>query len=196
MPVYEDAEDDGRRGRNWTGLTDPTAFNRILECSFNVLQRRRRWRWRWIHRPTGPSGHRWRLGGSEWWRWFFLHPGASKIIWSIIGVLFFYRLWFLGHGEHRRITSLLFFFLLFSFSLRITRPVVFSPGYFVQETSMLNTYLTWFVWVRIGRFFCIEDFDLVAIRCICKCSLFVYCKGYRSIVWQCLSYLIYIDKQP
>lgn len=118
--------------------------------------------------------------------------GWIKITGSIIGVYFSIvcdlRPWRAPQNQSH-FAHFALFFVCGSHSLSFSCLIIF-----VQETSMLNRYLTFF-WVRIGRF-CIEDFDLVAIWCVCKCSIFVYCKRYRSIVWQCLSYLIYIDKQP
>lgn len=61
------------------------------------------------------------------------------------------------------------FFLSFFFSDHTTR--LFSCLVILYRKQACWTDLTWFVWVRIGRF-CIEDFDLVANLCICKCSLF------------------------
>lgn len=107
-----------------------------------------------------------------------LHTGASKKT----QVFIFLLCVILGHGEHCRILLLLF--------LDHTT-VLFLPGYFVQETRMVKTFEMIYL-VRIGRFAQRPRFRgyLVYLLMLPCCIL------YRSIVWQCCSQLIYIDKQP
>lgn len=92
-------------------------------------------------------------------------------------------------AESRSFSSF-FFFWLFFFLLWIIQ---------LSFTCLVILYRKQACWKHIWHDLsgsesgvCIEDFNLVAIWCISKCYLFVYCKGYQSIVWQCLSYLIYI----
>lgn len=178
MPGYEETR--WREVRHeLSGADRVESIYQIVECSFNVL--RRRWR-----SPTCPFSSRcWLVaaGGDD-----VLRTGCIQNNWSILFIFLSFVI--LGHREHHRISHFAPFAFLF-----LDHESSFSCLVILYRKQACWTHLTWFVWVRIGRF-CIEDFDLVAIWCICKCSLFVYCKGCRSIVWQCLSYLIYIDKQP
>lgn len=102
-------------------------------------------------------------GGSKWWRctanWCIQNNR------SIIGVYFSIVCDFC-HSSQSHFAP--FFFSSF-FSDHTTR--LFSCLVILYRKQACWTDLTWFVWVRIGRF-CIEDFDLVANLCICKCSLF------------------------
>lgn len=150
------------------------------------------------YRGRGGRGHGLALsvGGvtcywiKKWWRRIAYWCIQTK--WSIIGVYFSivcdFRPWRASQNQSH--FAPFAFTFPGSYNLSFFSCLVFCTG-----KQACWKHLTWFFWVRIGRF-CIEDFDLVAIWCICKCSLFVYCKGYQSILWQCLSYLIYIDKQP
>lgn len=119
---------------------------------------------------------------------YVLHSSASD--WSIIGVLlFFFSSVILSHREHHRTSHfppLLFSWIIFY--LLSCLVILYRKKHVDDIFDMIRLGQNWAFLHRGLRF----SGYLVYPRTL----PFLYCKGYRSIVWRYFSYLIFIDKQP